>query len=96
MFVVGILYIMEWLEGLNCDYLTHPQHEPSIGVRYKWVGGVVCVCDLHLQPCRSNAGCMWNCYMLDVIRAWLELLMGRVSESRREADCHIHAHIEVT
>lgn len=35
---------MEWLEGLNCDYLPHPQHEPSISVRYKWVGGVACVC----------------------------------------------------
>lgn len=53
----------------------------------------VCVCDLHLQPCRSNAGCMWNCDMLDVIRAWLEL-MGRVSERGMEADCLIDSHID--
>lgn len=48
------------------------------------------MCDLHLQPCRSNAGCMWNCDMLDVIRAWLEFLMGRVSESGVEADFRMH------
>lgn len=66
---------------------------PLVSGMGEWVGLCVCacVCDLHLQPCRSNAGCMWNCDMLDVIRAWLEL-MGRVSESGMEADCLLYTH----
>lgn len=34
----------------------------------EWMG--FCVYDPHLQPCRSNACCMWSWDILDVIRAW--------------------------
>ncbi len=56
----------------------------------------MCVCVTYIYSHAEVMPVACGTDILDVIRAWLELLMGRVFESKREADCRIHSHIEVS